>query len=57
MSRDHKPDLPEEKARIEREGGTVTPDPQSGIPRINGRLAVSRGFGDIKYKDAVRPPS
>eukprot|EP00295_Goniomonas_pacifica_P016209 CAMPEP_0175870406 /NCGR_PEP_ID=MMETSP0107_2-20121207/36540_1 /TAXON_ID=195067 ORGANISM="Goniomonas pacifica, Strain CCMP1869" /NCGR_SAMPLE_ID=MMETSP0107_2 /ASSEMBLY_ACC=CAM_ASM_000203 /LENGTH=589 /DNA_ID=CAMNT_0017188627 /DNA_START=12 /DNA_END=1781 /DNA_ORIENTATION=+ len=41
----HKPDLPEETARIERVGGFVT-----GNGRLCGILAVSRAFGDIDFK-------
>jgi protein phosphatase 1L len=52
MSRDHKPNEPDELARIVKHGGTVTNDSESGIPRINGKLAVSRGFGDLKFKNA-----
>ncbi len=45
MSFDHRPDEPSEKRRVERLGGRVT---QTGydLPRLNGMLAVSRGFGD-----------
>jgi len=45
MSEDHKPESEGEKARIEKCGGQV----KKG--RINGKLAVSRGFGDLPYKD------
>jgi len=45
LSDDHKPDNETEKARIEKYGGAV----KKG--RINGKLAVSRGFGDLPYKD------
>eukprot|EP01121_Diplochlamys_sp_Union-15-3_P013508 TRINITY_DN4197_c0_g1_i1.p1 TRINITY_DN4197_c0_g1~~TRINITY_DN4197_c0_g1_i1.p1 ORF type:complete len:416 (+),score=70.51 TRINITY_DN4197_c0_g1_i1:171-1250(+) len=45
LSIDHKPDNPAEKARIERNGGIITRG------RINGKLAVSRSFGDIEFKD------
>lgn len=54
LSSDHKPDIPEEKARIEKRGGKVLPDPVSGIPRVNGKLAVSRSFGDLPFKDTVQ---
>eukprot|EP01125_Pyxidicula_operculata_P010027 TRINITY_DN3294_c2_g1_i1.p1 TRINITY_DN3294_c2_g1~~TRINITY_DN3294_c2_g1_i1.p1 ORF type:complete len:608 (-),score=247.48 TRINITY_DN3294_c2_g1_i1:647-2470(-) len=44
MTKDHKPDNPEEKSRIEAAGGTVA------CGRINGHLAVARAFGDSAYK-------
>ena len=44
MSTDHKPDLNEERTRIERAGGFV----QQG--RVNGTLSLSRAFGDFEYK-------
>eukprot|EP01103_Thecamoeba_quadrilineata_P020584 TRINITY_DN891_c0_g1_i2.p1 TRINITY_DN891_c0_g1~~TRINITY_DN891_c0_g1_i2.p1 ORF type:complete len:1013 (+),score=222.24 TRINITY_DN891_c0_g1_i2:147-3185(+) len=42
LSVDHKPQLHEEQNRIRALGGYVTPD-----GRVNGRLAVTRAFGDI----------
>lgn len=42
---DHKPFLPEERARILNAGGSVM------IQRVNGSLAVSRALGDFAYKD------
>jgi len=44
LSRDHKPENPEEKQRIEQNGGHVQNN------RVNGMLAVSRGFGDFELK-------
>jgi len=45
LSTDHKPALESERLRIEANGGKVTKG------RINGNLAVSRGFGDLQYKN------
>lgn len=44
MSRDHKPELPEERARIEKARGFVE------FGRVNGSLALSRALGDLEYK-------
>jgi len=45
LSKDHKPKNEDEKARIEKYGGKVSKG------RINGNLAVSRGFGDLSFKN------
>jgi protein phosphatase 1G len=45
LSTDHKPSLPGETARIENAGGFV-----NSLGRINGNLNLSRGIGDLKYK-------
>ena len=47
LSHDHKPDNPDETARIEANGGFVN----NG--RVNGNLAVSRAFGDFELKPMV----
>ncbi|KAI9012364.1 protein phosphatase 2C Ptc2 [Hyaloraphidium curvatum] len=44
MSYDHKPEYPEEEARIMKAGGHVSDG------RVNGRLATSRSFGDFDFK-------
>lgn len=44
LTKDHKAVLPEEKARIEASGGFV----HNG--RLDGILAISRGFGDLAHK-------
>jgi len=49
LTRDHKPDDPLERERIYRCGGTVE-SAAGGVARVNGNLAVSRGFGDAEYK-------
>jgi serine/threonine protein phosphatase PrpC len=49
-TKDHKPDDPEETARIEKSGGFVTLPPRTYIPRVNGQLALSRAFGDFQLK-------
>merc|ERR1719181_2511078 len=52
LSRDHKPNMPSEHARITKAGGFVT-EHRAGnksIHRVNGKLAVSRAFGDHRFK-------
>jgi serine/threonine protein phosphatase PrpC len=54
LTTDHKPDHPSEKERIYRCGGTVE-ETAGGCARVNGDLAVSRGFGDADYKRTGGP--
>lgn len=49
LSKDHKPDLPEERRRIIKSGGDVMDG------RVNGMLALSRAMGDFDYK-TITPP-
>ncbi|XP_017770293.1 PREDICTED: protein phosphatase 1E-like [Nicrophorus vespilloides] len=46
----HKPFRPDEKERIENEGGMII---YWGTWRVNGQLAVSRAIGDAEYKPFV----
>lgn len=54
LTRDHKPDEPGERKRIEAAGGRVDiieiSEAEGSIARLNGDLAVSRGFGDRRFK-------
>jgi len=54
LTTDHKPNHPSERERIERCGGTVE-QAMGGVYRVNGDLAVSRGFGDAEYKKTGGP--
>jgi len=53
LTTDHKPDNADERARIERTGGTV--ENVMGVARVNGDLAVSRAFGDAQHKEIGGP--
>ncbi|CDI78902.1 protein phosphatase 2C, putative [Eimeria praecox] len=48
MSKDHKPNDPEEVARINRAGGFVSRVRK--VYRVDGTLSVSRAYGDIRMK-------
>jgi len=51
LTDDHKPDREDEQQRIESIGGSVVSNSSTGwIARVNGHLAVSRAFGDIRLK-------
>ena len=50
LTKDHKPDLPEERARIESLGGKVF---FYGAPRVEGVLAMSRALGDTGLKPYI----
>ena len=47
----HKPTLPAEAMRISTAGGYVFK------ARVNGQLAVSRAFGDLRYKGDAHSPA
>lgn len=50
LTRDHKPDLPDETERIRNAGGQVGTPVMGGPPRVNNILALSRAFGDSYLK-------
>ncbi|OWM84575.1 hypothetical protein CDL15_Pgr008308 [Punica granatum] len=50
LTRDHSPDMDDERSRVEAAGGSVLN--LSGVPRVNGQLAVSRATGDVKFKSS-----
>lgn len=50
LTKDHRPDLEEEKIRVENLGGTVL---YYGTSRVQGILAVSRALGDAGLKPYV----
>ncbi|HEY3276643.1 MAG TPA: PP2C family protein-serine/threonine phosphatase [Syntrophorhabdaceae bacterium] len=50
LTLDHKPDLPEERERIESLGGVIT---HLGTPRVMGFLAMTRALGDRDLKPFV----
>lgn len=50
LTMDHRPELPEEMARIESLGGRVI---HLDIPRVQGELAISRALGDAHLKPYV----
>ena len=52
LSRDHKPDDPIEMDYIRSQGGKVTYP--SGVPRVNGVMALSRAIGDRSETPSIR---
>lgn len=44
LSNDHKPESPEEEARVTNAGGKIV------MGRVNGGLNLTRSFGDFDYK-------
>jgi len=51
LTKDHKPQDPDEKARIESlKGGFISRSSHSETWRVQGSLAVSRSFGDLDVK-------
>lgn len=50
LTTQHKPNVLSEQNRIKSAGGFVT---MSGLPRVNGSLAVSRAFGNCHLKKIV----
>lgn len=55
LTTDHKPDNPSERQRIYRTGGFVQAGEMGGPVRVNGELAVSRCFGDARFKETGGP--
>ncbi|CAE7781426.1 unnamed protein product, partial [Symbiodinium sp. CCMP2456] len=53
---DHKPDVPFEKKRIRAAGGYVLPRDDENPARVDGVLAMSRAFGNFRFKDTSLEP-
>ena len=52
LTKDHKPSSPEEQRRIASFGGVITNN--TGIPRVQGVLAVSRAYGNCSIRNYIR---
>jgi serine/threonine protein phosphatase PrpC len=53
LSKDHKPNLPKESARIIKAGGFISEQRYGtrGVThRVNGKLSLSRSMGDLRFK-------
>jgi serine/threonine protein phosphatase PrpC len=53
LSKDHRPDDPQERQRVQRKGGVVVTKYGSGVARVMGVLAVSRALGDVTLKPYI----
>ncbi|KAL7573773.1 hypothetical protein ACA910_007802 [Epithemia clementina (nom. ined.)] len=53
LTRDHKPDDPQERHRIENEHGGRVSFSRFDVPRVNGILALSRAIGDASDRPFV----
>lgn len=49
LTKDHVPDVQEERKRIKAAGGHITEN-SLGIAHVNGRLAMTRSIGDVELK-------
>lgn len=52
LTRDHTPEVADERRRLLAAGGTVTRASLRGRWRLNGELAVSRALGDVGYRSS-----
>jgi hypothetical protein len=48
LSRDHKPDVPSERHRIQNAGHEVIGAPSGGLARIDNSIAVARAIGIVQ---------
>lgn len=56
LSEDHKPNLPTERNRIQKAGGSIERQQVGSVVqyRVNGNLNLSRSIGDLEYKKNPR---